>query len=101
MASNHYAKSVNNVIKMANTNASRCVLVWAALALREEGYGRKRMKRVLENIYKYAKTLGGRNTIEEQLKHIENTLGIRIVWNPNDELSIEDIEDWDDVDVEE
>lgn len=96
MGRNNFARTVNNVLKQSHANATRCCMVWAALALREEGYGRDRMKRVLENIHKYACTLNGKTTINDQLKHIENVTGLRIVWGDNDEIRIEDLEEWED-----
>ena len=94
---NHFAKSVNNVIKMANRNATRCVLVWAALALREEDMDGPQIKKVLENILKYSKTTLSQNDIDNQARHIEKVTGIRIDYK-SDEVTIEDLEEWDDED---
>ena len=94
---NHFNKAVNEVIKRANANASRCVCVWAALALREEGLEGGDIKRILENILKYSKTTLGANDIDNQAKHIENVTGLRISWK-TDEVTIEDLEEWDDED---
>ena len=96
MAKNNFSKTVNVILKQAHATATRCVLAWAALALREEGFGSKRIRRVLENIHKYACTLNGKSTIDEQLKHIENVTGLRIVWTDSDEIRIDEIEDWPD-----
>lgn len=96
MATNNFARTVDKVIKQAHANATRCIMVWTALALREEGFGRVRIKRVLENIHKYACTLNGKSTIDEQLKHIESVTGLRIVWRNDNEITIDDIEDWED-----
>lgn len=93
MAKNNFANAVNVVLKQAHANSTRCILVWATLALREEGFGRKRIKRVLDSIHKYANTLNNKNTIENQLQHIEKTLGLRIVWRNDDEITIEEIEE--------
>lgn len=93
MAKNQLAYAINETLKRANRNAARCVMVWAALALREEGYGKKRIKRVLEKIHKYAETTNGRNSIEEQLKHIERTVGLRIVWTEENEITIDEIDE--------
>ncbi|MCR5466793.1 MAG: hypothetical protein K6F11_08180 [Lachnospiraceae bacterium] len=90
-----FAQAVAAVTKQAHANAARCCMVWAALALREEGYGSKRIKRVLENIYKYAVTLNGKTTIEEQTEHIARVTGLRIVWKDGNKISIDDVEDWD------
>lgn len=99
MANNRgFANAVNAVIKQANTNATRCIPVWTALALREEEYGKVRIKRVLENIQKYSHTICEKSTIEEQIKHIENVVGLKIVWGSDDEISIEDIDDWEEED---
>lgn len=95
---NHFAKSVNNVIKMANRNATRCVLVWAALALREEDMDGPQIKKVLENILKYSKTTLSQNDIENQAQHIEKVTGLRINFTKDDEVTIEDLEEWDDED---
>lgn len=95
-----FANAVNAVIKQANANAARCVCIWAALALREEGYGKNRIKRVLDNIIKYSKQSCGKTDIEEQVKHIENVTGLKIVWTSDMEVSVEDVEDWDDYDTE-
>ena len=91
-----FAMAVAEVTKKAHANAARCCMVWAALALREEGYGKTRIKRVLENIYKYATTLNGKTTIEEQTDHIAKVTGLRIVWKDNNKISIDEVEDWDD-----
>ncbi len=96
MAKNNFAKAVNNVLKQSHANATRCCMVWAALALREEGYGRDRLKRVLDNILKYACALNSKVSINEQLEHIEKITGLRIVWGDDDEIRIEDCEEWDD-----
>ena len=89
---NHLAKVINEITKKANANASRCVCIWAALALREEGYEGKDIKRVLENIFKYSKTTLGANDIENQAKHIENVTGLRIRWTKDDEITIDELE---------
>ena len=94
---NHLAKTINEITKKANANASRCVCIWAALALREEGMEGKDIRRVLENILKYSKTTLGNNDIENQAKHIENVTGLRIQWTNDDEVTIEELE-WDDED---
>lgn len=91
---NHLSKVINEITKKANANASRCVCIWAALALREEGFEGKDIKRVLENILKYSKTTLGNNDIENQAKHIENVTGLRIDWKKDDEVTIEELE-WD------
>ena len=94
---NHLNKTINEIIKRANKNASRCVLIWAALALREEGMEGEDIKRVLENILKYSKTTLGNNDIENQAKHIENVTGLRIRWTKDDEITIDELEmDYDD-----
>lgn len=98
---NHFANTVNSLLKQANTNATRCIMVWCALALREEGFGGKRIKRVLESVHKYAMAINGKATIDEQLAHIENVTGLKIVWNDDDSISIEDCEEWEDEDGEE
>ena len=95
--SNQLSKAVNQIIKRANANASRCVCIWAALALREEGMEGSDIKRVLENILKYSKTTLGNNDIENQAKHIERITGLRIQWKNDDDLTIEELE-WDDED---
>ena len=94
---NHFAKSVNQVVKRANQNAARCVCIWAALALREEGMEGPQIKKVLENILKYSKTTLSQNDIENQARHIEKVTGIRIDYE-SDEVTIEDLEEWDDED---
>lgn len=94
---NHLAKVINEITKKANANASRCVCIWAALALREEGYEGKDIKRVLENIFKYSKTTLGANDIENQAKHIEKVTGLKINWTNDDEVTIEELE-WEDGD---
>ena len=94
---NHFSKTINEVIKRANANATRCVCIWAALALREEGMEGEDIKRILENIMKYSKTTLGQNDIENQEKHIENVTGLRIEWKNDDEVTIEELE-WDDED---
>lgn len=94
---NHLNKTINEIIKRANMNASRCVCIWAALALREEGMEGEDIKRVLENILKYSKTTLGNNDIENQAKHIENVTGLRIRWTKDDEITIDELEmDYDD-----
>lgn len=35
-----FAMAMAEVTKKAHANAARCCMVWAALALREEGYGK-------------------------------------------------------------
>ena len=47
-----FSNAVNIVLRQANANAARCVCVWAALALREEGFDRNGIKRVLDSIIK-------------------------------------------------
>lgn len=94
---NHFNKAVNEVIKRANANASRCVCIWAALALREEGLEGGDIRRILENILKYSKTTLGANDIENQAKHIEKVTGLRISWE-TDDVTIEDLEEWEDED---
>lgn len=94
---NHFAKSVNQVVKRANQNAARCVCIWAALALREEGMEGPQIKKVLENILKYSKTTLSQNDIDNQARHIEKVTGIRIDYK-SDEVTIEDLEEWDDED---
>lgn len=96
MGRNNFANTVNKLLKQSNANATRCCMVWAALALREEGYGRERLKRVLENIHKYACSLNGKTTINEQLDHIERVTGLRIVWEDDDTIRLEDLEEWED-----
>lgn len=88
-----FANTVAMITKQAHANAARCCMVWAALALREEGYGKARIKRVLENIYKYANTLNGKNTIDDQLNHIAETIGLRIVWNEENTITIDEIKE--------
>lgn len=88
-----FANTVAMITKQAHANATRCCMVWAALALREEGYGKARIKRVLENIYKYANTLNGKNTIDDQLKHIEDTVGLRIVWSDDNTITMDEVEE--------
>ena len=90
-----FAQAVAAVTKQAHANAARCCMVWAALALREEGYGKARIKRVLENIYKYANTLNGKSTIEEQTEHIAKVVGLHIVWTDSNTIRIDELEDWD------
>ena len=94
---NHLNKTINEIIRRANANASRCVCIWAALALREEGMEGKDIKRVLEDIFKYSKTTLGANDIENQAKHIEKVTGLKIDWKDDDEVTIEELE-WEDVD---
>jgi len=94
MAKNSFSRTVNVILKQAHANATRCCMAWTALALREEGFGKERLKRVLENIHKYACTLNGKSTINEQLAHIEKITGLRIVWDDDDEIRIEDCEEW-------
>jgi flagellin-specific chaperone FliS len=94
---NHFSKAVNEVVKRANQNAARCVCIWAALALREEGLEGGDIKRILENILKYSKTTLGQNDIENQAEHIEKVTGLRIKWK-NDDITIEDLEEWDEED---
>lgn len=93
---NQFSKAVKAVTEQAHANATRCIMVWCALALREEGFGRVRIKRVLENIHKYAMTINGKATIDEQLKHLETITGLRIVWTNSNEIKLEDIEEWED-----
>lgn len=95
---NHFAKSVNQVVKRANQNAARCVCIWAALALREEGMEGPQIRKVLENILKYSKTTLSQNDIENQARHIEKVTGLRINFTKDDEVTIEDLEEWDDED---
>lgn len=96
MAKNSFSKVVDKITKQAHANATRCCMVWIALALREEGFGSKRIKRVMENVHKYACTLNGKNTIDDQLKHIEQITGLRIIWTDSDEIRMEELEDWED-----
>lgn len=90
---NNFAKTVNEIRKQANANAVRCIMVWSALALREEGFGGKRIKRVLMNIHKYANQLNGKATIDEQLAHIERVTGLKIVWTSENEITIEEMKE--------
>lgn len=96
-----FSNAVNAVLKQAHANASRCICVWTALALREEGYGRHRIKRVLENILKYSRQSLNHVDIKDQLDHIERVTGLRIVWASDDTVRIEELEDWSDYDYPE
>lgn len=98
MAANSFARTVDKLTKQAHANATRCIMVWTALALREEGFGRVRIKRVLENIHKYACTLNGKTTIDDQLRHIESITGLKIVWRNDDTITIDELEEWEDED---
>ena len=99
---NHLAKMIKEVQRRSHHNAARCICVWAALALREEGYGKDRIKRVLENIRKYATlTLSGDINIDEQIQHIANVTGLRIVQREEGEITIEEIEEAEKYDTEE
>ena len=95
-----FNRAVNVVLKQAHANATRCFLVWTALALREEGYESEDLKRVLDNILKYSKTTLGKNDIDTQLKHIENVTGLRIVWTREDEITLEEIEEIEQLEVD-
>ena len=95
-----FTNAVNAVLKQANANAARCVCVWAALALREEGFDRNGIKRVLDNIIKYSRLSCGKTDIKEQLDHIANVTGLRIVWKSDDKVEVEEIADWEDFDTE-
>lgn len=92
-----FALAVEQVRKQAQQNAAKCCVIWTALALREEGFGAKRIKRVLENLHKYAVTLTGTNTIDDQVKHIERVTGLKIRWT-SDQMTIDDVEEWEDDD---
>lgn len=99
---NHLAKAIADVTKRANANATLCTLVWAALALREEDVGGEQLRRILENIKKYARlTVGGEIDIDDQLKHIENVTGLRICWKKDYEITIEEIEEAEQYETEE
>ena len=93
MAKNSFARTVDKLTKQAHANATRCIMVWCALALREEGFGSKRIKRVLESIHKYADQVNGKTTIDEQLAHIERITGLRIIWTSENEITIEEIKE--------
>lgn len=90
-----FTNAVNAVLKQAHANASRCVCVWTALALREEGFGKQRIKRVLENIIKYARQSYSKVDLQDQLDHIERVTGLRIIWASDDTVTIEELEDGD------
>lgn len=90
---NNFAKIVNEIRKQAHANAVRCIMVWSALALREEGFGGKRIKRVLIKIHKYANQLNGKTTIDEQLAHIERITGLRIIWTSENEITIDEVKE--------
>lgn len=100
MAKNGFQNAVNAVMKRCNANAARCVCVWAALALREEGFERDGIKRVLDNILKYSRQSSSKVDINDQLDHIEKVTGLRIVWASDDTVTIEELEDWDNYDTE-
>lgn len=95
-----FANAVNAVLKQANANAARCVCVWAALALREEGYEREGIVRVLNNILKYSRQSCGKVDIQEQLDHLAKVCGLNIIWASDDKITIEELDDWDDYDTE-
>lgn len=95
-----FTNAVNVVLKQANANAARCVCVWATLALREEGYDRDGIKRVLDNIIKYSRLSCGKTDIKEQLDHIEKVTGLRIVWASDDTISVEQLDDWEEYETE-
>lgn len=95
-----FTKAVNAVLKQANANAARCVCVWAALALREEGYEREGIVRVLNNILKYSRQSCGKVDIQEQLDHLARVCGLNIIWASDDTVRIEELDDWDDFDTE-
>ena len=95
-----FTNAVNAVLRQANANASRCVCVWSALALREEGFDREGIKRVLDNIIKYSRLSCGKTDLQEQLDHIANVTGLRIVWKSDDKVEVEEIADWEDFDTE-
>ena len=100
MGNNHFAKAVNEITKRAHQNAARCILIWAALALREEGYGKERMKRVLDNIVKYSQQSISGTDIEEQMRHVERITGLRFVFTSENSITVEeiaDLEQYDDV----
>ena len=88
-----FSNAVNIVLRQANANAARCVCVWAALALREEGFDRNGIKRVLDSIIKYSKQSCGKTNIQEQLEHIERVTGLKIVWATDDVVTVEELED--------
>ena len=95
-----FTNAVNAVIKQANASATRCICVWSALALREEGYDREGIKRVLDNIIKYSQVTRGKVDVKEQLDHIEKITGLRIVWKSDDKIEVEEIADWEEYDTE-
>jgi len=95
-----FANAVNAVLKQANANAARCVCVWAALALREEGYEREGIVRVLNNILKYSRQSCGKVDIQEQLDHLSRVCGLNIIWASDDTIRVEELDDWEDFDTE-
>lgn len=95
-----FTNAVNVVLKQANANAARCVCAWAALALREEGFGKARIRRVLDNILKYSRQSCGKVDLQEQLEHLERVCGLRIVWASDDTVTIEDLEDGEQYDTD-
>lgn len=99
---NNIMKAAKEIDRLAKRRACKCVVVWAALALREEPEfnqdteeSRAKIRRVLRNIHKYASTLTGPTSIDEQVKHVEKVCGFKIVWKDDMELSIDDIYDWE------
>lgn len=101
---NSQAKMITAITKRAHANAARCIMVWCALALREEGFGSKRIKRVLEAVHKYAVAVTGKVSIEEQLDHIERVTGLRIRWGSPDDvtsISVEEIAELEELEIDE
>ena len=93
MANKHMLKAINAVRDQQRAMAAKCFMYWVALALREEGYGKSRIKRVLENVHKYAATMNGKSSLEEQERHIANVCGIKIEWSTDNTLTVEEIEE--------
>lgn len=72
------------------TFSAKACAVWVTLALREEGFGIKRLQRVLDAMHKYVdQTIKGEIDIEEQREHIRRTTGINIRYDSKDDVLYE------------
>lgn len=72
------------------TFSSKACAVWIVMALREEGFGIKRLQRVLDSVNKYARlTASGEIDIEAQRDHIRKTTGINIRYEAADDILYE------------
>lgn len=81
MSKKALVNAMKNVYRTAERNTTRnivrFVLTWVILALREEGFGQTRLKRVIDRVLHYSERyVDGDLNMEQMMRHNTTTTGI-------------------------